>query len=285
MPVLVVLLLSVPVMTYAAFESGLSEHMVLFTAAAWSLAQVPLMMRLVHRALHDWSRESGREAQIRSLGARAASAEESLRRDEDRLHELRSTVSGIGMTYRLLRDRRDRIPGPARATLESLCETEMARLQRLLTDSAPGAAQILDVSAVVDPLVEALRFRGILVARDGARPLALGRPDDLALIVNTLLENAVRHAPTSPVLVQVQNYASRVTVSVADQGPGVNAELATRIFERGVRAPESPGQGIGLHVARRLAREMGGDLRLTPGPTSHGATFTLSLPSADGMAR
>jgi signal transduction histidine kinase len=281
LPAVVVLLLSVPALTYVGYESGLPRRLVLLMAAAWSLVQLPLIMLVVHRLLEGRSQE----ADLIYLGARAASAEASLRRDQERLHELRSTVSGIGTTYRLLRDRREGISGPTRTMLESLCETEMARLQRLLAETTPGAPQILDISTVVDPLVAGLRFRGNRVARVGTRPLAMGRPDDVAEIINILLENAVRHAPGSPIVVRVENGPALVTVSVVDQGPGVDAELASQIFERGVRAPESPGQGIGLHVARRLAREMGGDVRLTSCQVRGGATFTLSLPSADGMAR
>jgi signal transduction histidine kinase len=45
-----------------------------------------------------------------------------------------------------------------------------------------------------------------------------------------------------------------------------------------VRSPESPGEGIGLPLARRLARGMGGDLRLETPEAGRGATFTLVLP-------
>jgi signal transduction histidine kinase len=168
--------------------------------------------------------------------------------------------------------------------LESLCETELARLERLLVDTSPIATEVLDISTVVDPLVEAFRFRGHQVAREGVRAFAVGRPDDIAEIVNHLLENAVRHAPNRAVTVRVCASPAEVTVSVADQGPGVGADVSPHLFERGAKAPESPGEGIGLHISRRLAREMGGDLRLDDGPSRPGATFTLSLPTAVATA-
>jgi signal transduction histidine kinase len=281
---LVALLMAVPlvVLLWGLTAVGVSAWSVAVMLGIWCAAEVPLLLRLERQR-----RRAGEDDvtdELFTLGARAARAEATLRRDEDRFHELRSTVAAIGTTYRLLRDRRDRIPGGARDALESLCETELARLERMLLDSSPGATQILDVGAVVDPLVESLRFRGCQVVREGATARAVGRPDDIAEIVNTLLENALRHAPDSPVTVRVSAEPSHVELSVTDQGPGVRPEVARRLFERGARSSDSPGQGIGLHVAHRLAREMGAELRLERDDSVRGATFTLSLRSAEGVA-
>jgi signal transduction histidine kinase len=278
--------LSVPliVLVWGMADSELSHWSLVIVLAIWSVAEVPLLLRVEHRETHTSPSDGHANAELVCLGAQAASAEATVRRDAERFHELRSTVAGIGTTYRLLRDRRDRIPDTARTMLESLCETELARLERLLVDTSPIATEVLDISTVVDPLVEAFRFRGHQVAREGVRAFAVGRPDDVAEIVNHLLENAVRHAPGRAVMVRVCASPTEVTVSVADHGPGVGADVSPHLFERGAKAPESPGEGIGLHISRRLAREMGGDLRLDDGPSRPGATFTLSLPTAVATA-
>ena len=65
-----------------------------------------------------------------------------------------------------------------------------------------------------------------------------------------------------------------------DEGPGIAPADQKRIFERYERVGTAPdGSGLGLAIARRLARSMGGDIRLdsTPG---EGACFTLVLPAA-----
>jgi signal transduction histidine kinase len=102
-------------------------------------------------------------------------------------------------------------------------------------------------------------------------------------ILAPLLENGVRHA-TSAVDVEVARSAGRVALLVRDDGAGVAPAERERIFDPGVRgrepgiAEERRGAGLGLPLARRLARAAGGDVDLLPdGP---GATFRVKLPPA-----
>ncbi|MGZ4495060.1 MAG: ATP-binding protein, partial [Nocardioides sp.] len=67
----------------------------------------------------------------------------------------------------------------------------------------------------------------------------------------------------------------RVHVLVADDGPGVPEHLRHAIFEPG-RTTSPDGAGLGLPLARRLARAAGGDVRLGEGP---GAVFVVDLPA------
>jgi signal transduction histidine kinase len=73
-----------------------------------------------------------------------------------------------------------------------------------------------------------------------------------------------------------------VDIRIRDHGSGIDADVLPTLFRRGARRPGSPGRGIGLHVAHRLAREMGGRLRLAPAPDGVGATFVLTLPATAG---
>ncbi|WNO52594.1 sensor histidine kinase [Stakelama saccharophila] len=103
----------------------------------------------------------------------------------------------------------------------------------------------------------------------------------LQILVN-LVSNAVRHSPPgSTVWIRLQEEAGSACVIVADQGPGIAAEDHHRIFERFERLQpqHSGGSGLGLYLARRLARAMGGELSVDSAP-GQGARFILRLPSA-----
>jgi signal transduction histidine kinase len=65
-------------------------------------------------------------------------------------------------------------------------------------------------------------------------------------------------------------------VTIADEGPGIAAEDAERIFEPFERAHSKEGTGLGLAISRRLARSLGGDVTLDSEP-GEGARFTLTL--------
>ncbi len=102
----------------------------------------------------------------------------------------------------------------------------------------------------------------------------------LQILVN-LVGNAVRYSPPgSYVKVSVSRTDSQATVVVADQGKGVAPEDQVRIFEKFERVDpsEAGGNGLGLYIARRLARAMQGDLTVESAP-GEGARFVLTLPA------
>ena len=80
-----------------------------------------------------------------------------------------------------------------------------------------------------------------------------------------------------------EDEGKRVSVTVADEGPGISRADQARIFERYEQtgAPElaAQGTGLGLAISRRLARAMGGEITLVSAP-GEGARFTLDLDRA-----
>jgi signal transduction histidine kinase len=98
-------------------------------------------------------------------------------------------------------------------------------------------------------------------------------------ILTPILDNAVRHARHA-VRVTVGETDGRATITVADDGAGLAAEDRARVFEPGVRldaADGHDGSGLGLPLARRLARAAGGDVHATSAPGG-GAAFVVALP-------
>ncbi|WP_189069000.1 sensor histidine kinase [Deinococcus radiotolerans] len=103
-------------------------------------------------------------------------------------------------------------------------------------------------------------------------------PDRLTQALRNLLANGRRHAgPEGTVTLDLHETPEKLCFRVRDSGPGLPAELGDRIFEPFVSGAGS--SGLGLSVARQIARMHGGDLSGTNHPDG-GALFTLALPGA-----
>ncbi len=151
------------------------------------------------------------------------------------------------------------------------------------------AAEPLDLADV------ARRAAGLLAVRAGRGEVRIDRPglDDhlpavgefrraLQILVN-LVGNAVRYSPPgAQVWIRLERDGARACVIVADQGKGIAAEDHARIFEKFARVDpsEAGGSGLGLYIARRLARAMGGDISVDSAP-GLGARFVFCLPARD----
>jgi len=125
--------------------------------------------------------------------------------------------------------------------------------------------------------------RGITIAvgRVDAHCRAHGEGHAVVQILVNVLGNAVRHSPDGATIALSFDHDEReCRVAIADQGPGIAPADQERIFERYERVGTAPdGSGLGLAISRRLARAMGGDIRLESRP-GEGARFTLVLPAS-----
>jgi signal transduction histidine kinase len=140
------------------------------------------------------------------------------------------------------------------------------------------ARQELDAMTGSVDLVElAHEFDDVEVHTEPDLPLAEGDADVVRRALAPLIDNARRHA-NSEVTVELSTAGDRVRAAVRDDGPGLDPELAERVFEPGFQTGEGTGSaGLGLPLARRLARSCGGDVAAGPGP---GGCFVLELPRA-----
>ncbi len=110
----------------------------------------------------------------------------------------------------------------------------------------------------------------------------LGDRHALCRALVNLLDNAVRHA-ASGVTVEVTGTGDRVTVTVADDGPGIPAADRDRVFDRftrldTARSRDAGGAGLGLAIAREVVRAHGGTVSLSD--ASPGLRATIILPAA-----
>jgi signal transduction histidine kinase len=202
---------------------------------------------------------------------------------EERLHAVRSGLAAVSAAVHVL-STPSAVTGPTlRLKLGSLLIEELERLQRLVSlgDLIPiGENDSLNL----DDVLESVTLARHLVNQEvhwlpsGCR--IVGTRDVVVELLNILLVNAARHAPSAPVRIEVEPKHSMVKVSVIDGGPGVPEELKHVLFERGARREGSTGQGIGLAMARELATGLGGSLDLDRTQET-GARFDLILPTAD----
>jgi signal transduction histidine kinase len=108
---------------------------------------------------------------------------------------------------------------------------------------------------------------------------AEGDPQIVRRALAPLLDNARRHARSS-ITITLDSTLGRARITVHDDGPGLDPDLGEAAFQPGRRGANQPdgGAGLGLPLARRLARACGGDVSIGPGP---GGCFVLELPAID----
>lgn len=103
-------------------------------------------------------------------------------------------------------------------------------------------------------------------------------PDALRRAVDNLLQNALQHAPAgSAIRLRVACAEGRWSLSVTDQGRGVDAPVRAHLFEP-FASSRSTGTGLGLAIAREIVEAHGGTLSLVDDPSQAGTTFRMELP-------
>jgi signal transduction histidine kinase len=143
-----------------------------------------------------------------------------------------------------------------------------------LADLARRAAGLLSVRAAD----RSVRIDG--AGTDESLPATGDFTRALQVLMN-LIANAIRYTPEGgQVWIRLEREGDIAAVIVADQGKGIAAADQERIFEKFERVdPNEPGgTGLGLYIARRLARAMGGDISVDSAP-GQGARFTFTLPA------
>ncbi|MEM6265935.1 MAG: HAMP domain-containing sensor histidine kinase, partial [Pseudomonadota bacterium] len=201
---------------------------------------------------------------------------------------------------------RARLAGPLRAEYSEYAgniATAGQHLSAMLDDLADlevvEAADFATIRERVDLGDAARRAAGILGVRAQARGITLKLPPEdercgataefrrvLQILIN-LIGNAIAYSPegsTVAITLASGTPSGTVAVTVADQGAGISAEQASRIFEKFERLgrDNDGGSGLGLYISQRLARAMAGELSLVqdePGDELAGAQFRLTLPA------
>lgn len=242
------------------------------------------------------------EQMLRSLDAARSEREAALKRQRefvaDASHELRTPLTSVLANLELLeaslRTPRD---GEEQSMVDSALRSSR-RMSRLVSDllllaradaGRVGQHRPCDLAEVAGNA--AVEVAPTLVDHEleieNEVPLAVeGNPDELHRMVLNLLDNAARHTPAGThIELRLRAASGDAVVEVADNGPGVPAQLRGQIFDRFVRG-EGPadtavgaGSGLGLAIVAAVAASHGGTVEVTESEVG-GALFRVRLPLA-----
>lgn len=214
----------------------------------------------------------------------------------DASHELRTPLTVLRGTSQILLRQRDLDEGEATAALSAIND-EATRLSRLVDDLLTLSR--LDAGQPLDPYPVTLsrflinfvqryapawpsRTIGVDVAElDDTQ--AYVDPEALRRVLTNVVDNAARYSAAGrPITISAGADTSRVSILVRDEGPGLSAEEAQRVFERFYRGNAnrshlSGGSGLGLAIVRALVQQSDGEIQIDTGP-DRGTTVAITLP-------
>jgi signal transduction histidine kinase len=106
-------------------------------------------------------------------------------------------------------------------------------------------------------------------------------PVRLSQVMENLMSNAAKYAPSSNVVIQVEDKEDHAAIHVADKGPGIAPEHVEHVFKRFYRVPDQRdsvrGSGLGLYICQQIAEAHGGKVSVVSEPGS-GTRFSVQLP-------
>ena len=262
-------------------------------------------MRRQMEALERSRREQ--DTLLRELNNTQEELQRSLRMRDDFMslvaHELRTPLNTLFLEtqMRSLQLKRGNLPASSPEQMASMIkrdERQIKAMIRLIDDMLDvsrmksGTLSIrparVELMGLLERVVNDLSLQA--AAANTAVKLSVHKPvegwwDEFRIeqVIVNLLTNALRYGGGGTVEVGVEQVGCHVRIDVRDYGKGIAADYIERIFEpyeRGAKADEPKGLGLGLYISRQLATSHGGELTVqsTPGL---GATFSLLLPCTE----
>ena len=244
--------------------------------------------------------EAGRLARsFNSMLDQRDEAEDRLRRFvSDASHELRTPLTSIQGYLEVYADGGFRKPGQLDDAVRRM-RAESDRMARLVDDllrlarldeEQPLALVQTDVGELVRDVCAdaATAHPGREVTADAPRTGSLMATVDgqkLQQVLSGLVDNAIVYGPDAVIHLEAEEEPGQVVISVADDGPGLTAEEAERVFDRfyqgdASRSRRIGGSGLGLSIAKAIVDSHGGSIDLDTAP-GEGCRFTVRLPTGE----
>jgi signal transduction histidine kinase len=212
-------------------------------------------------------------------------------------HEFRNPISVLGSALsnlsrqQLNADTSSRLGRMARAVarLEYVLGYCLADERMNTSDSAQHTRHRLAPSDIVEEGLQQLNDESKRLQLMAIDPVSLplmagvrvlGNLQLLGAALKNLLDNALKYAESGPVQLSIHVQATQVTFTVRDYGTGLDDQARGRLFEkftRGQQHAKTPGAGLGLHLARKIVRQHGGEICVL-NASGGGAVAELTLP-------
>lgn len=217
----------------------------------------------------------------------------------DIAHDLRSPLTRVRVAAESVLSKTPEGPDSRAlaATVIEECDRLVTMIDTMLeitqaeAGSAPMVSGPVDLTALVHDAVELFvpmaenRHLSLAAEVPPAPVVVQGSLPRLQRVVANLVDNALKYTPAGGrVTVGLSPSAAGATIRVADTGPGIPPAQCQRVFDRYFRGDASrstPGNGLGLPLARALARAHGGEIRVES-VVGKGSTFTVWLPQREG---
>ncbi|WP_096667887.1 sensor histidine kinase [Polaromonas sp. AET17H-212] len=216
----------------------------------------------------------------------------------DAAHELRTPITALRLQLQLLERASDEAQREAALTqlragidrAQHLVE-QLLQLSRLAPETPALSREAVDLAELVRSTVGRFSARADdkkidLGAVTEGTPTVHADVQQLAILLNNLVDNALRHTPPGgriDVAAQIEN--GRPSLSVTDSGPGISAAERERVFDRFYRGTNvsanshTPhGSGLGLAIARAVAERHGADITLDEAPGGTGLRVSVLFP-------
>ena len=140
-----------------------------------------------------------------------------------------------------------------------------------------------ELGSTFKPLIDEKQLKLNLSVDDNVPPYISSDPTRVRQILINIVGNAFKFTRQGEINVRFSVHGNRLRVVVADTGPGMTQEASERLFTPFTQADSSVtrrygGTGLGLVLSRRLARTLGGDVRLAHSELNQGSIFEIELP-------
>jgi signal transduction histidine kinase len=268
------------------------NHAHLVWAAVFATAGLGVVTFLGRGIRHSFNRmlRRGLEARHEVLRAHQERAQELSALSGEIAHELKNPLASIkGLAALLAHDALEGKPAERLVVLRREVDRMQAILEEFLNFSrplVPLAIELVDVRVLLEEVTDMhegmahQRNVRLMVKADALEALLVRcDPRKMKQAITNLVQNALEASSADSTVEIAAESGNEVCIRVLDRGPGIDGEIADRVFDAGVTT-KARGSGLGLTIARALLRQHGGDLTLAA-RQGGGCVATACLPSKE----